>query len=514
MKGDVYRRLTQKRVRPYAASLLPLIFVWIAGALSDEWLTYTDVVVVGILPVLWAAVRHGRGPSVFLAVVGAVGVNYFFFPPKMAFGFQTTHDLVTLATYLATAITTASLASRLREEANLHRQRETEATALHAIGQRLAKARGIDEIISAACEALQPLTGSGVHLLKSTDGNWVALPGERPITLGPLDQFAASAAMASEAPSHGEAPWERGSRHLFLPIRKLAGGAGVVAIEGTEWSPDQLHLLSTAVDVITISLENAYSREEIANARVRLQADQFRSALLNSVSHDFRTPLGTILGAASSLLDAPECRNTEGVTIQLTAIRDAARRLDRYTHNLLGLTRLESGALTVSREWTDVIDLVGEVVQTFETTSDRSISIHITDDVPLIHVDPVLIEHVLSNLVDNAIKFSERDSRISVSARMNDHGVTIDVFNEGAIEDSLDEDSLNRLFETFYRGPDGRTKRRGSGLGLAICRGFMEAHGGTVTVHRAPEHGGNIFRLTFPAETAYPGNALALEEEN
>ncbi|MEO5373618.1 MAG: DUF4118 domain-containing protein [Alphaproteobacteria bacterium] len=492
-----------RRLFPYAAILLVIGIMGVVVHSLARWVTPSDTSMLFLLPVLWAAVTFGRWPSVFAALAGAGANNFLFFPPRFAFGFESLHDFVTLAAYLVMAVITGNLAGRLGEQLSIANTRSEEMSALHQIGRKITAAVGTAEIGRVVVHEVAALTRARVVLLLQGEkgqgeGGLSVLAAEPASATDDIDHAAAEAALAAKAPVTLQTS-EDGYETIHIPMHATRGAVGVLVVEcGTPCrGADRRRLLMTLGDQVAVALENTQISERMAETEIRLKADRFRSTLLKSVSHDFRSPLGTILGAATSLLSDPAAHTDESRTALLTTIRIAAERLNRYVHNLLDISRIESGALIINREWIEVMDLVSVAVQRIESTGpSRAIAVSLPRTLPLVRLDFVLIEQVLVNLLDNAAKFSPADARIEVSAREESDAVIIDVFNEGTTVPTPD---LERLFDKFYRSPSSRTAD-GSGLGLAICRGFMAAHGGDIAALPDPARGGMIFRLTFPTE--------------
>lgn len=496
---------SRRALQPYAQVVGAIAITGAVIHIVVPWVTPSDASMLFLLPVLWAAVRLGRWPSVFAALVGAGANNFLFFPPTFAFGLQSLHDLVTLTAYLVTAVTTGNLAGRVGEQAMLYRQqaniaraRGEEISALYQIGRHITAAAGTEELGRIVTREVGSFTKSQVALLLLRDDDLIMLAADPPLVIDDGDRSLAAKALATHdlvarAPSDGQ------RERLYIPMYSPKGPIGLLVIgcNACFRDTDRARMLMALADHVAVALANAETTDQIAEAKIRLKADQFRSTLLNSVSHDFRTPLGAILGAATSLLDDPRAHTENSRLSLLTTIRVAAEQLNRYVHNLLDISRIESGALVINREWVEVVDLVSVAVQRVEQSRpSRPIAVSIEHGLPLLRLDFVLIEQVLVNLLDNAAKFSRPEDRIEVTARHRDSAVRVDVFNEGPAVPLPD---MERLFEKFYRSSSGRVTE-GSGLGLAICRGFMVAHDGRIEAIRDNDRKGMIFRLTFPDE--------------
>jgi two-component system sensor histidine kinase KdpD len=232
---------------------------------------------------------------------------------------------------------------------------------------------------------------------------------------------------------------------------------------------------------------------ETREATLRAQTEELRSSLLSTVSHDLRTPLAAITGAATALRDEGESQSASGRAELLDTVCEEAERLERLVHNLLDMTQLQAGTLQLRREWVPLEEIVGAALTRLEPQlTERPIRAVVPADLPLVSVDPVLLEQVLINLLENASKYTPTNSPIEIEARVSDDDVIMTVSDQGP---GIPEGDEIRIFEKFFRGRHGNTQ--GAGLGLAICRGIAEAHGGSIVAERRPE-GGTTFRVRFP----------------
>jgi two-component system sensor histidine kinase KdpD len=293
-----------------------------------------------------------------------------------------------------------------------------------------------------------------------------------------------------------------------MPLRSGSEPLGVLLLapdKPARLGADQRHFLDTFARQAALALERARLAEEAKAAALRARTEEMRSSLLSAVSHDLRTPLAAITGAATTLLDesgpvAPAQRQE-----LLETICEEAERLERLVGNLLDMTRLESGAVAVKREWVPLEEIVGSALTRLESRlGGRPVRAALPADLPLLSVDPVLLEQVFVNLLENAAKYTPTDSAIEIAARSDESGVQIEVADRGP---GLPPGSESRIFEKFFRrGPSGG----GVGLGLAICRGIVEAHEGRLVAENRAD-GGAVFRIRLPIVGTAP--ALPIEEK-
>jgi two-component system sensor histidine kinase KdpD len=272
-------------------------------------------------------------------------------------------------------------------------------------------------------------------------------------------------------------------------------------------APEQLHLLETFASQIALGIERAALAEAAQQAQVQIETEQLRNSLLSSVSHDLRTPLAAIAGAASSLLEDHAALDASMRHELCQTIAEEAHRLNRLVNNLLEMTRLESGAIHVHTEWQPLEEVVGAALARLEAQlADRPLTTHLPADLPLVPLDSVLIEQVLINLLDNAVKYTPPGSPIRLSAWAAQDAVTVEVADQGP---GLPPGEENRIFEKFYRVPH-TTRPGGAGLGLTICRGIVAAHGGRMWAANRPG-GGTLIRFTLPL-TGTPPVVIPEEE--
>jgi two-component system sensor histidine kinase KdpD len=285
-----------------------------------------------------------------------------------------------------------------------------------------------------------------------------------------------------------------GARSHYLPLLGTRAALGVLGVRPDPallpLDPDQLDLLDTLGRQAASALERVRLGEQAEQARLAVETERLRSTLLSSVSHDLRTPLAAITGAASTLLQPGALG--EGAERELKeAIHEEAERLNRLVSNLLDMTRLEAGSLRLQRDWHSLEELVGTALARLEgSTRDRPVSISIPPDLPLVPVDPVLVEQLLVNLLENAFKYTPAGTPVRISAEAAAAHVEVEIADEGP---GFPAGAEERIFEKFYRGP---STAHGSGLGLPICKAIVTAHGGRIQAENRAR--GAAFRFSLP----------------
>jgi two-component system, OmpR family, sensor histidine kinase KdpD len=291
-----------------------------------------------------------------------------------------------------------------------------------------------------------------------------------------------------------------GGKRLFLPLRTGSGSVGVIGIDrdtpGPLLTPDERRLLDALADQAAVAIERISLAKGLDEARVLAETERLRAALLTSISHDLRTPLASILGAASSLRSYPEKYGVAEREELLATLQDEAERLSRFVANLLDMTRLESGAIELRSDLIDVAEIIGAALQRAAGVLVRHhVEVAVAPDLPMLRLDAVLFEQVLFNLFDNAAKYSPVGSHIDIRATRDGELVEIEVVDEGP---GIPPADLERIFDKFYRVQAQDRRRAGTGLGLAICRGFVEALGGWITARNRRDRSGAVLTIRMP----------------
>jgi two-component system sensor histidine kinase KdpD len=293
-----------------------------------------------------------------------------------------------------------------------------------------------------------------------------------------------------------------GVNGYYLPLKTSGNALGVLSTHFPEDMPsltsEQRRLLESFASQTALALERAQLVEKARQAKLLEETERLQTALLNSISHDLRTPLASITGALSSLYDNSALLDEDAKYDLVHTAFDEARRLNRLVGNLLDMTRLESGAMKVELQPADIQDLVGAALaQMPNRLQGRTIEVSIPDDLPLVEMDFVLMVQVLVNLIDNALKYSPADRPIAIHVFQSGPEVILEVADEG---NGIPESELERIFDKFHRVRrigNGNNGVEGTGLGLAISKGIVEAHNGRIWASNRPE-GGAIFRILFP----------------
>jgi two-component system sensor histidine kinase KdpD len=479
---------------PYVASIVVVavctLVCWAMFARFDK----SNLIMVYLLGVAFVASLYGRRPSALTAVLSVAAFNFFFVPPHLTFAVTDPQYVITFAVMLAVSLVISTLSARVRAQAEAARRREERTRVLYAVSRDLAGARTVEEVARAAARHVEEifqgpatvLLPAGEGRLASADGGLAADARETAVAQWAFDHRQLAGLGTDTLP---------GAAGIYVPLQGSKAALGVLGVRPAEsllpLGPEQVDLLDTLARQAASGLERVRLGGEAEEARLAAEAERLRSTLLSSVSHDLRTPLATITGAASSLLQ-PGALGPEAERELKEAIYEEADRLNRLVTNLLDMTRLESGSLQLGKDWQSLEELVGTALGRVERELEgRRVEVRIPADLPLVSVDGLMIEQVFVNLLDNAAKYTDPGSAIFVSASAAAGDVTVEVADEGP---GLPAGAEEQVFEKFYRAGRGP---RGSGLGLPICRAIVTAHGGRIWAeNRDPR--GVAFRFTLP----------------
>jgi two-component system sensor histidine kinase KdpD len=486
---------------PAYAGAVAIIAVCTAVArLMSPRFELSNLIMVYLLGVVLVAARFGRGPSLLAAVLGVAAFDFFFVPPYLTFAVSDTQYLVTFAVMFVVALVISTLTVRLNQQAEAARQRERRTAALYDMSRELAQRRSVEDLAGVAARHVSEVFASEVGVfLPDAAGRPVLRAG----SLSGIRDDPTEQRVSRWVYEHGQmaglgSDTLPGARALYLPLVGSRGPVGVLAVRPPTphafVAPEPVHLLEAFAAQTALAVERALLADEAHRAGLRVESERLRNTLLSSVSHDLRTPLATITGAASGLLGGEDRLEPAARHELLHAIHEEADRLNRLVNDLLDMTRLESGAVQLRREWHSLEEIVGAgLARLARQLGDRPVSTRLAPDLPLVLVDGTLMEQLVINLVDNALKYTPRGSPIEILASTADGRLVLEVADRGP---GLPPGEEARVFEKFYRGRlAGRA--RGVGLGLTICRGIAEAHGGTITAENRPE-GGVVFRVTLP----------------
>jgi len=486
----------------YLWSLLLVILATGFGFLIGGRIEPTNLVMVYLLTVVIAAIYLGRGPAILASVLGVLAFDLLFVTPYFTFAVADTQYIITFIALLFVGIVISQLTARAREQADAAHQREAETAELYALSRDLAIARQLDSILQVLIQHVEATFGRNTAILLPENEHLLVQ-----LTSTNLKLDENEIAVADWVYRHGD-PAGRHTNTLpaalfrYLPLKTSRGVVGVLGVEGPEPSgsdltPQQRRLMEAFASQAALAIERVQFAEQARQAQLLQATEKLQTALLNSVSHDLRTPLVSITGALTSLDEQSESLDDENRKSLIVTAREESDRLNRLVGNLLSMTRIESGAIKLHIEPGDIQDVIGTALdQLGKRIANRKVQVDVPDDFPLVPMDFTLMVQVLVNVLDNAVKYSPEYCAIEISAELNKDNVRITIVDRG---EGIPPEDLTRIFDKFYRvqRPESIS---GTGLGLSISKGIVEAHSGNVQAIRR-EGGGTIIQIELPLKS-------------
>ncbi len=472
--------------------------------LMDPALSETNVAMIFVLGATIAGLRLGRGPGTLTAIAGVAAFDFFFVPPRMTFQVSDAQYLITFLVMLAVTLIIGNLMANVRQQNRVAGARERRTALLYAMSRELAGTRGSDNMARVAVRHIAEVFDSSAVVLTPDSHGRLRYPDGSPLE---SSFHGADLSVAQWVFDHGQraglgTDTLPAAPAVYLPLGGAHRSLGVLAVLPTNRRrillPEQRHLLETFAAQIALAWERAALGEEAAASRVAAESESLRNTLLASISHDLRTPLAVIAGAASTLARHGSALEPSAQRSLALSIEEQAHEMSNLISNVLDLMRLESGRVELRCDTHSVEDLVGAALHRLEPRlQGNPISIDLPEDLPSVYVDPVLVSQVLANLLDNATKYTPAGTRIRIAAVADAPMVRVVVEDEGP---GLPPGDPRLLFEKFHRG-QRESAVVGAGLGLAICRAIVNAHGGDITAGPGTR-GGARFEFTLPvAET-------------
>lgn len=465
-----------------------------------------NTVMLFLAAVAWTAFRYGRGPAVFASVLAVLVFDFFFIPPFHTFAVADTQYVVTFVVMLVIGLVISTLTSRLRSQIENTRLRERRTSSLYELGKQLSSLYGKVFLVGAAGGKVAEMLGGEVAIYL------------RQPSVPPELAFGHDTIIARHAVSLPVAQWViehdqlagagtntlPNAAALFFPLTGSQGTHGAIAIRVPDTErlldPEFRRLLDACANQLALALERDQLAIEAANARIQAEAEQVRSSLLSSVSHDLKTPLAAIAGASSSLLEATSL-DEETRRQLLETVADEAARLNRLLENILQMSKLDAGAATPLCQWHVLEELVGSALhRTRRELAQHEVAVQLSSELPLLYVDGLLMEQVFVNLFENAARYTPEGTKVTIRAALDGEHMRIAISDLGP---GLPAGAEERIFDKFYRASPTADGGRGSGLGLAICRAIIKAHGGTLVAANRPG-GGAEFVIRLPVSKDAP----------
>lgn len=496
----------QKRYRGYVWAVTVTIISTLFGHLMFGRLELANLVMIFLLGVVYIAMRFGRGPSILASVLGVGLIDLLFVKPFLSLTVADSQYLITFAVMLIVGVVISNLMINVRSQAKVAAHRERRAAVLYAISKELATSQTEQDIVAIAVKHLYAeFSSPNVILFPDAAGhlNYPKQPGLSQSLRG------ADLSVAQWVFDHNEMAGQGtytlpGADAIYFPVSDGDKVLGVLALLPVNlrrvFLPEQQKLLETFLRQIAQALLRIRFSEQAKRTHMQIEAERLRNSLLSAISHDLRTPLASIVGSASTLAANDNRMSSQDRQELSQAIVDEAERMANLVNNILDMARLDAGIAELNKQWYPVEEIIGVVLSRLhKLLADRPVDVHIAPDMPMLHVDAVMIEQVLINLLENAARYTPAGSALEIRVDAFENGVEISVADHGpGIPKGLEE----RLFEKFYQVRH-ESAQSGVGLGLAICRAIVEVHGGTIRGQNRLE-GGAVFTITLPNEPMPP----------
>ena len=480
--SNVPKRRSPFEARGYAASLLLVAAATVLCELLRPFLEATNMVMFYLLAVVIASVRLGRKPAIASAFMGVLAFDFFFVPPRMTFVVADTQYLMTFLGLFVVGVVISTLVARARERAEVMRDREVQTASLYYLSRDLAASANIDAVLKAVLRNVEEALNAQVVIMLPEGERLDILATSDGLTLDMKEQAVADWAFRNSHPAGRATDTLVSADLIYLPLQTPSSVLGVMGVklenQHAYHSRENRRLLDAFATQAAMAMERIRFSRQAEHAQILQARENLERALLNSISHDLRTPLVSVTGVLYSLKEEGTHLSDRARRELLDSACSEAERLNRFVGNLLDMTRIEAGAIRLNVELCDIQDLVGCALAVVEQRiGSRPVEIQLPDDLPLVFMDLVLMTQVLVNILDNAHKYAPAESTIEVSATTDNDWLSLEVADRGT---GVPEHDLKRVFDKFYRIPipEGAD---GTGLGLSICKGIVEAHGGRIS---------------------------------
>jgi two-component system, OmpR family, sensor histidine kinase KdpD len=486
---------------PYVLSLIAVAVALLAAEYVNYLIGVENVDLVFLTAVVGVAARFGLWPSLLASLASALCYNFFFLPPIYTLTIEDPHNIAAFFLFTLVAIIVSNVAARGRMQTIAATERARATESLYSFSRKLAGAVTLDDVLWATAYQTALMLKVRVVLLLPEHGSIAVKAGYPPEDiLDEADLAAAKWAWESDRSAGRGSETLPGAKRLFLPMHTGRGAIGVMGIDsdkpGPLLSPDQRRLLDALRDQGALAIERVRLVEEMDRVERAAETERLRSALLTSISHDLKTPLAAVLGAAGTLRElGGKLSDAEKADLLATVI-DESERLNRFIANLLDMTKLESGAVSPNVALHDVGEIVGSTLRrASRILAHHRVELELAPELPMLELDAVLFEQVLFNILDNAAKYAPADTTIRIQSWQNADSVCLRVLDEGS---GIPATDLDHIFDKFYRAQKTDQVRAGTGLGLAISRGFVEAMHGTIVAANRTDRSGAAFTISLP----------------
>lgn len=497
---------TKKRYGGYLWAVAVTLLSTGGSQLMFGHLELANLVMVYLLGVVFVATRFGRGPSILASVLGVGCFDFFFVKPFYSFSVSDSQYLFTLLAMLVVGSVISTLMINVRSQAKVASHRERRAAALYSMSKELSSSQTEDEVVRIAVRHLYAEFSSPNVILFPNKNERMVFPGKPGIA---ESLRGADLSVAQWVFDHNELAGQGtntlpGASAVYFPIQNEDKVLGVLALLPVNlrrvFLPEQQKLLETFLRQIGQAVARIRFSEQARLTQLQMEAERLRNSLLSAISHDLRTPLATIIGSASALVEDHGQLQLQDKLVLGRGILDEAERMSNLVNNILDMARLEAGVLELNKQWYPLEEIIGTVLNLLHhQLNGREVKVKLPKGIPMILADSVMIEQVLINLLENAVRYTPAGSQLEIYAKTNESSVEIAIADHGP---GIPKGQEDRLFEKFYQTRH-ETAQSGVGLGLAICRAIIEVHGGRIYAQNRPE-GGAVFIFTLPLDHAPP----------
>jgi two-component system sensor histidine kinase KdpD len=488
-------------LRRYFWSLILVVAATAFGFLIGGRISATNLVMVYLLAVVIAAVYLGRGPAILTSVLGVLAFDFFFVLPYFTFVVSDTQYVITFIALFLVGIVISQLTARAREQADAAQQREAETAELYDLSRDLAATAELDVILRFLTQHVEQTFEREIVVLLPEGNRLIPRAASIGLDLGDEELAVADWVYRRGEPAGRHTNTLPAAQLRYLPLKTARGIVGVLGVgkPGTaerDLTLAERRLMEAFANQAAQAIERVKLAEEARQIKLLQAAEKLQNALLNSISHDLRTPLVSITGALTSLDEQSASLNEEHRKSLIVTAREEAERLNRLVGNLLSMTRIESGAIKLHREPGDIQDVIGTALEQLgKRIANRKVQVDVPVDFPLVSMDFTLMVQVLVNVLENAVKYSPEYCSIEVSAELEADIARIKIADRG---EGIPPEDLTRIFDKFYRVQRPESVS-GTGLGLSISKGIVEAHGGQI-VARTRDGGGTVIIIELPLE--------------
>ncbi|HLO32132.1 MAG TPA: sensor histidine kinase KdpD [Anaerolineales bacterium] len=461
----------------------------------------TNLVMLYLAGVVISALYLGRGPSMLASILSVLAFDYFLVEPRYTFAVTDTEYVITFLGLFIVSIAISSLAGRVREQVEAIRAQEQQSSTLYALSRELTVSPDLDTVLAKVIEQISQTFNRHAVILLPQGGGLAVRAATTGFILDPDEQAVATWAYEKNRVAGRGTDTLPAAKIRYQPLNVAGRAVGVLGVRPDEaryLNLTQRELLDAYASLAALAIERAQLAEQARQAEIASATEKLQTALLNSISHDLRTPLVSITGALTSLDEQAESLNDEYRRSLVGTAREEADRLNRLVGNLLSMTRIESGAISLHLEPGDMQDVIGTALEQLgKRIEDHEVKVNVPMDFPLVPMDFSLIVQVVVNLLENAVKYSTKGSLIEVSASLLDQKARLEIMDRGV---GIPPEDLTRVFDKFYRVQRPESVS-GTGLGLSISKGIVEAHHGLIYAN-ARDGGGTVITVELPLQSA------------